>query len=193
MKKLFTTAVLISIISFSLQAQLGIGGTLTTGIDLLQTPILNSERVFNVNGNAFTVYPAIYYGLNDEMSISLEVGGSLAFISKNNSKGESDTDIGFSVPILAKVNFGSAANTGNDCTRWGWYAGAGRQWYNDFKIHGTTTTSFVTYFAEVGGTINANSPLAIGAFSRLGFGAESSRAFQVGLTFTYNHVENGCK
>ena len=172
---------------------IGFGGTLTQSIDLLQTPIQNSERVFNVNGNAFTALPALYLSLNDELSISLEVGGGIAFMSKNNSSGDIDNDLMLTAPVMGKLNFGSAANSGNDCTLFGWYIGAGRQWRNAIKIHGTTTTSFVTYFGEIGGTINATAPMAIGAFGRLGFGAESTRALQIGLTFTYNHKSNGCE
>ena len=172
---------------------IGVGGTLTQSIDVLQTPIQNSERIFVVSGNAFTLLPALYLSLNDEMSISVEAGGGFAFMSKNNSSGDVDNDLMLTAPIMAKLNFGSAANTGNDCTLWGWYVGAGRQWRNAIKIHGTTTTSYVTYFGEIGGTINATAPIAIGVFGRAGFGAESTRALQVGLTFTYNHKANGCE
>jgi hypothetical protein len=172
---------------------IGIGGTITQSIDLLQTPVQNSERVFVVNGNAFTAYPALYLSINDETSITLEAGAGFAFMSKNNSKGEVDRDLLYTFPVLAKLNFGSAANTGNDCTTWGWYIGAGRQWRSAIDIHGTSTTAYVTYFGEIGGTINATAPADIGAFARFGFGANTTRGIQIGLTFSYNHKPNGCK
>lgn len=181
------------LITTSATAQFGIGGTLTTGIDLLRTPILNSERVFAINGNAFTLQPALYYTINDNTSVSVEAGLSLGFMSKNNSRGEVDRDLALSFPVMAKVNFGSAANTGSDCELWGWYGGVGRQWYNDFQIHGTTTTPYATYFGELGGTVNATSPIAIGGFGRYGISANGTWALQLGLVFTYNHVKNGCE
>ena len=125
---------------------IGIGGTITQSIDLLVTPVNNSERVFNVNGNAFTAYPAVYIAINDEMSFALEAGAGFAFMSKNNSKGEVDRDLLYTFPVLARLNFGSAANTGDDCSTWGYYIGAGRQWRSAIDIHGTSTTASLYAF-----------------------------------------------
>lgn len=193
MKQIITT-LLFCVLAFSiLQAQsIRLGGTLAQSIDLLEAPKENSEITFVVNGNGFTVYPALYILLDDNRSISIEAGAGLSFMSKNNISGEIDRDIMYSFPVLAKMNFGSAANTGNDCNLWGWYVGAGRQHRTAIQIHSNTTVAYNTYFGEIGGTINATSPIAIGLFGRFGFGLDGSRANQVGLTFTYGHVKNQC-
>jgi len=193
MKQIFTTLLfLIIMTSVSLAQSIRIGGTLSTSIDLLEAPKENSEITFIVNGSGFTAYPALYVLLDDSRSISIEAGAGISFMRKNNINGEVDNDAMFSFPVLAKMNFGSASNTGNDCGLAGWYLGVGRQHRTAIQIHGTTTTAFNTYFGEIGGTVNAGSPIAIGLFGRLGFGANNTRAGHIGLTFTYAHVKSQC-
>jgi hypothetical protein len=193
MKQVFSTLLFCAFTFSILSAQsIRIGATLSQSIDLLEAPKENSEITFVVNGNGFTAYPALYILLDDNRSISIEAGAGLSFMSKNNISGEVDRDIMYSFPVLAKMNFGSAANTGNDCSLWGWYVGAGRQHRTGIQIHSNITTSYNTYFGEIGGTINATSPIAIGLFGRFGFGANGTRANHIGLTFTYGHVKNQC-
>ncbi len=193
MKQFFTVFLFLAFATAASNAQsIRLGATLTQSIDLLETQKEGSEITYVVNGNGFTAYPALYLVLGDSRSVSIEAGAGLSFMRKNNISGEVDRDVMYSFPVLAKMNFGSASNTGNDCGLWGWYVGAGRQYRTAVQIHGTTTLAYTSYFGEIGGTINANSPLAIGVFGRFGFGADGTRANHVGLTFTYSYVENQC-
>jgi hypothetical protein len=195
-KRLFTILFLLFGCFTISQGQLiSFGGGLEQSIDILQAPRQNSALLYNVSGNGFTLLPMANFNLNDNTSISLQTGGGLSFMSKNNSSGEVDKDVLFTVPIGAKVSFGSASNTGKECGIWGWWLGAGRQWRSGMQIHGTITESYTTYYGEVGGTINANDPMAIGAYFRFGAGSQSAYGMQLGLSVTFNYVadaEDNC-
>lgn len=193
-KQILFTLLLIAGAASTMFGQLfSVGVGLEQSIDILQTPINNNVRVYNVTGNGFTVYPAAYVNFKDNMSFAIQTGGGISFMSKNNSSGEVDRDLLYTFPIGARLNFGSASNTGKECERWGWWLGAGRQWRSAIQIHGTTTTDYTTYYGEVGGTMNATNPMAIGAYFRFGLGANQTYGMQLGLAFTFNKVtDEGC-
>ena len=186
---LITMLCLFGIATFSNAQMFSVGAGLEQSIDILQAPRQNSALLYNVTGNGFTVLPMANLHLNDATTISIQTGGGLSFMNKNNGSGEVDRDVLFTFPIGAKVSFGSASNTGNEATTWGWWVGAGRQWRNNLQIHGTTTEAYTTYYGEVGGTINATDPGAIGLYLRYGMGAEGTYGLQFGLSFTFNKVD----
>lgn len=190
MKKGFYITILfiLGLINYSNAQMFSVGVGLEQSIDILQAPRQNSALLYNVTGNGFTVLPMGNFHLNDNTTISVQTGGGLSFMSKNNSSGEVDRDLLFTFPIGAKVSFGSASNTGRETSTWGWWVGAGRQYRNDIQIHGAITEPFTTYYGEVGGTINATDPGAIGLYLRYGMGSGSTYGLQLGLSFTFNKV-----
>ena len=188
--QLFITMLLIfGMTTFSNAQMFSVGAGLEQSIDILQTPRENSQLTYSVTGNGFTLLPMANLHINDNTTISIQTGGGISFMSKNNNRGEVDRDILFTFPIGAKVSFGSASNTGNDSETFGWWVGAGRQSRNSLQIHGTTTEAYTTYYGEIGGTINATNPGAIGVYFRYGAGASQTYAVQFGLSFTFNKVD----
>jgi hypothetical protein len=186
---LFTMLCLFGFASFSNAQMFSVGAGLEQSIDILQAPRQNSPILYKVTGNGFTILPMANLHINDNTTISIQTGGGLSFMSKNNTSGEGDRDLLITFPIGAKVSFGSASNTGRESELFGWWVGAGRQWRNSLQIHGTTTEAYTTYYGEIGGTINATDPGAIGLYFRYGAGASQTYAIQLGLSFTFNKVD----
>lgn len=190
---LFTFLFILGLAGTSNAQLISVGVGLDQSIDILQAPRQNTAILYNVTGNGFTAYPTLNVNIKDEMSLSILAGAGLSFMSKNNGSGEVDRDVLFTFPVGARLNFGSASNTGKDCNTWGWYVGAGRQWRTAIQIHSAITEPYQVTYAEIGGTVNANSPLAIGAYTRFGLDANQHYALQLGLSFTFSKVDDTCK
>ena len=186
---LLTILCIFGITTFSNAQMFSVGAGLEQSIDILQAPKRNSQILYSVSGNGFTLLPMANLHINDNTTVSIQTGGGISFMSKNNTSGEVDRDILFTFPIGAKVSFGSASNTGRESSIWGWWIGAGRQYRNSLQIHGTTTEAYSTYYGEVGGTINATDPGAVGLYFRYGMGGSQTYAMQFGLSFTFNKVD----